>query len=127
MSLFSVILASPYIMITMKLFSTFIRTTLAASAATLIYTSTCEAKEIRPSAKAAHEVITRFAGEKLPVKLSLNLDKQDGRDVYVTTVTDGKLSISGSSPVALCRGFYKFMKDKGAAINSWSGNRFVMP
>lgn len=127
MSLFSVILASPYIMITMKLFSTFIRTVLAASAATIIYTSTCEAKENRPSAKAAREVITRFAGENLPVKLSLNLDKQDGRDVYVTTVTDGKLSISGSSPVALCRGFYKFMKDKGAAINSWSGNRFVMP
>ena len=79
------------------------------------------------SAKEAQQVIERFAGNKAPVELSLSLNKQDGCDVFETSVKDGKLNVKGSSGVALCRGFYDYVKSKGAGINSWSGNRIALP
>lgn len=75
----------------------------------------------------AEGVIRRFAGKKLPVSMSLSLDKQEGCDVYETLVKDGKLRIEGSSGVALCRGFYEYVKSMGAGISSWSGNRLEWP
>lgn len=75
------------------------------------------------STKQAEGVIQRFAGEKLPVKLSLSLDKQDGCNVFETSTKNGKLQIKGSSGVALCRGFYDYVKSNGKGISSWSGNR----
>lgn len=77
--------------------------------------------------KEAQQVIERFAGKTVPVKLSLSKDKQEGCDVFETTVRNGKLEIKGSSEVALCRGFYSYVKSKNAGINSWSGNRLALP
>ena len=65
---------------------------------------------------AATDVIKRFAGENIPVEVSVSLDKNDGRDVYETTVTDGRLTVKASSGVAACRGFYDFVKNNGAGI-----------
>ncbi|MEG0040030.1 MAG: alpha-N-acetylglucosaminidase N-terminal domain-containing protein, partial [Bacteroides sp.] len=79
------------------------------------------------SLKEAQQVIQRFAGEKLPVQLSLSLDKQEGCNVFETSVQDGVLQIKGSSGVALCRGFYDYVKNQGVGINSWSGNRLDWP
>ncbi len=79
------------------------------------------------SAKEAEKVIERFAGREVPVKLSLSLNKENGCDVYETSVRKGKLTVKGSSPVALCRGFYSYLKSQGAGINSWSGNRMELP
>lgn len=75
----------------------------------------------------ARGVIERFAGRELPVELSLNLRKDNGHDVYATTVADGKLIIEGSSEVALCRAFYDYVRDNGLGIASWSGNRLDWP
>ncbi len=79
------------------------------------------------SAKDAQEVIERFAGRNVPVELSLTLDKENGCDVYETSVEGGRLSIKGSSGVALCRGFYSYLKAQEAGICSWSGNRVELP
>lgn len=75
------------------------------------------------SAKEAEKVINRFAGQKLPVEISVSLDKQNGCDVFETSVKNGKLTIKGSSGVAVCRGFYEYVKKQGLGIASWSGNR----
>lgn len=77
--------------------------------------------------KQAGRVIQRFSGCELPVDLSLSLDKQDGCDAYETAVKGGKLYIKGSSEVALCRGFYDYVKSNGLGICSWSGNRLDWP
>ena len=77
--------------------------------------------------KQAEQVIQRFAGNKLPVHLSLSLDKQNGCDTYETSVEKGRLYIKGSSGVALCKGFYDYVKSKGAGISSWSGKRLEWP
>ena len=76
---------------------------------------------------AAADVIKRFAGENIPVEVSVSLDKNDGHDVYETTVTDGRLNVKASSGVAACRGFYDFVKNNGAGIASWTGNRLDWP
>lgn len=79
------------------------------------------------STKQAEGVIHRFAGKKLPVSFSLSLDKQDGCNVFETSAKNGKLQIKGSSGVALCRGFYDYVKANGAGISSWSGKRLEWP
>lgn len=75
----------------------------------------------------AREVIESFAGKDFPVSLSLGLDKEDGCDQFVYEVKNGKLHISGSSNVALCRGFYEYVKSQESGIFSWSGKRFDLP
>lgn len=77
--------------------------------------------------KEAQKVIERFAGKKVPVELSLSLDKQEGCDVFETSVNKGKLTVKGSSGVALCRGFYSYVKSQNAGLSSWSGNRLELP
>ncbi len=79
-------------------------------------------------AKEARRVIERFAdGRKLPVKVSVSLDTQNGCDVFETSVKNGKLYVNASSGVAACRGFYGYVKSQGAGISSWSGNRLELP
>ena len=79
------------------------------------------------SIREAREVIHRFAGE-FPAKLKLSfIDKENNCDVFETKVRNGELEIRGSSGVALCRGFYDFIKSNHAGISAWSGNRCIFP
>lgn len=79
------------------------------------------------SIREAREVIHRFAGE-FPAKLKLSfIDKENSCDVFETKVRNGELEIRGSSGVALCRGFYDFIKSNHAGISAWSGNRCIFP
>ena len=75
----------------------------------------------------AREVIENFAGKDVRVELSLSLDRQDGCDRFEYQVKDGVLHIDGSSNLALCRGFYDYVRSNGAGICSWSGNRIDLP
>ena len=83
----------------------------------------CSASEKSP----AESVIERFAGNDIPVEISLNLEKKNGNDVYTTEVSDGCLKIEASSPVAACRAFYSYLTDNGWGIDSWSGKRIDLP
>ncbi len=79
------------------------------------------------STKEARNVIERFAGKRLPVSLSLSLEKNDGCDSYEYSAAEGRLKLRGSSGVALCRAFYDYLKANQAGIASWSGNRCDLP
>lgn len=74
--------------------------------------------------KPAKDVINTFTGGDFPVRLSLSLDKVDGCDQFAYQVRNNILHIEASSNYALCKGFYQYVKDNGAGICSWSGNRF---
>ena len=71
----------------------------------------------------AEQVIKRFSDNKIPVELSLSLEAKEGRDVFESSVEKGVLKIKGSSGVALCRGFYDYVKESQKGIFSWSGKR----
>lgn len=75
-------------------------------------------------AKEVLQVIGRYAGgQRLPVEVSVSLDKQDGHDVFETSVKGGVLHINASSGVAASRAFYEYVKSRGAGIAAWSGHR----
>lgn len=108
---------------------------LAAAMTTAATAQTTLTKSQRKAGEAeATAVINRFMGPQpksgpaLKVKVQLTLPKTaDGRDSYVYSVKKNVLTIQASDGVAACRGFYDYVKSKGAGISSWSGNRFVMP
>ena len=52
---------------------------------------------------------------------------RDGGQRYVLSVQDGCLTVKGSSPVAICKGFYEYIFDQGYGIASWTGNRLQLP
>lgn len=84
----------------------------------------------KPKVEAAYEVIERISGQSgLPVKLVLkpNREKSEGSTYFQYKVDQGVLSVEGSSPVALCRGFYDFIKSNRSGIYSWSGNNVRFP
>ena len=61
------------------------------------------------------------------MELSLSMDKENGCDRFSYKVENGVLKLEGSSNVALCRAFYEYVRNSGAGINSWSGNRLDLP
>lgn len=84
--------------------------------------------ERRTAESAALSVINKFTAGKMPVKVECTLDKQPGgQDSYRYSMSGGVLTVKGSSGVALCRGFYDFVKSQNAGISTWSGSRFVKP
>lgn len=75
-------------------------------------------------------VIERVTGKSdLPVSFVLKANKGqlEGKTNFHYRVDDGVLKIEGSSPVALCHGFYDFVKSNRAGLYSWSGNNIRFP
>lgn len=71
----------------------------------------------------ARDVIARFAGEPVAQQLEISsLPDAQGCPVY--EIDGNGKTLRGSSGVAICKAFYMNAKGKGAAISSWSGNRF---
>lgn len=78
----------------------------------------------------SRNVIERVTGKSdLPISLVLkpNKGKLDGKTAFKYRVDHGVLKIEGSSPVALCRGFYDFVKSNRAGLYSWSGCNIRFP
>ncbi|MDY3090392.1 MAG: alpha-N-acetylglucosaminidase [Porphyromonas sp.] len=78
--------------------------------------------------RSARQVIERFAETReLPLRLDLGLESVEGCDVFETEVSGDSLIVRGSSPIALCRGFYDYIRRHGYGLSSWSGNRLNLP
>ena len=80
--------------------------------------------------QAAYDVLERTTNKTdLPIALALKKsDKVNTSGKYFDyKVLDGKLHIEASSPVALCRGFYDYVKTNNNGIYSWSGNNVRLP
>lgn len=78
----------------------------------------------------SRNVIQRTTGKSnLPISLVLKpgKGKLEGKTFFKYRVDHGVLKIEGNSPVALCRGFYDFVKSNHAGLYSWSGNNIRFP
>lgn len=85
-------------------------------------------EERKAAEEEAKRVIDEFTMGQMSVQLECSLDKQPGgQDSYSYSLANGILTVKASSGVALCRGFYDFVKRQGAGICTWSGKRFVKP
>ena len=80
------------------------------------------------SEAAARGVIERTLGY-FPKNLVLEVTGRDaeGRDYFSTEASRGRLTVRGSSPVAVCRGFYDYVKENGYGLATWSVNTIDLP
>ena len=80
-----------------------------------------------PEERAAYGVIKRTFGE-VPANVSLRYEgPSEGNDWYSLEVADGQLNVSGSSVVAICKGFHDYIQDNGYGSATWSGSRLELP
>lgn len=74
--------------------------------------------------KAAKDVLIRTIGEKKAALFEFKINKTSGvNDSYSVTSKNGRILVTGNSPVALCRGSYDFLRNACNSIISWSGNK----
>lgn len=72
------------------------------------------------------DLFERVCGRNtLPV--SVKLKKEKGETYFQYQVKDGILKLQGSDNVALCRGFYSYLKNNGMGMFTWSGNNISLP
>ncbi|MBQ7268762.1 MAG: alpha-N-acetylglucosaminidase C-terminal domain-containing protein [Bacteroidales bacterium] len=78
-------------------------------------------------ADAAKAVIERTFG-RFPSNVHFEIfSPGDSSLRYTTEVSGGVLTVRGSTPVAICRGFYDYVLRGGYGIASWTGNRLDLP
>lgn len=61
------------------------------------------------------------------IPISLELKKEGSNMYYEYSVVNGVLRLKGSDNVALCRGFYDYVKTHKLGMYSWSGNNIQLP
>ena len=77
----------------------------------------------------ANGVIKRFCGNSnINLVLKCISSSKQATDQFTYHVDNkGQLTVQGNTPVAICRGFYDYIRSNGYGINSWSGNRLNLP
>ena len=81
---------------------------------------------VDPALEAAQEVIARAVGNTDNIELAI-VDQVDGKDCYEVTAADGRLSIQGSSPVAICYAFNTYLHEACESQITWSGSHLQIP
>lgn len=78
-------------------------------------------------AQPAWQVINRkfgSCGKNVRLKLT---DCQDGKDYFSVKASKGMLTIEGSSQVALCYAFRRYMQEACGSMTTWGGSHVVLP
>lgn len=75
----------------------------------------------------ARDVLTRLIGRRADAFRLKLTPAADDSPWYQVTSRGGQVTIEGSSPVALSRGAYAYLKDTGLAALSWEGARADLP
>ena len=79
------------------------------------------------STESARDVLSRQLGGRA-AKFDLEwIPLEDGCEVYEMEVTDGRVKVSGSSGVAICRGVYSYLRESCSAMITWSGHHLDLP
>lgn len=73
----------------------------------------------------AQKVIERQIGNKVEKINFESIDPINGKESFEIIAKDGKLTLKGSSSVAICYGFYTYMKNACHSIKTWSGQHLA--
>ena len=76
---------------------------------------------------AARGVLKRFIGKRSDDFILKTIPKVDSKDVFEISAKNGKVTVAGSSGVAISRGTYEYLKETCNAIFSWEGSRIDLP
>lgn len=93
----------------------------------LLFCTVLSAKSEPSEVVAAKGVVTRCFGF-FPKNVEFKvIAKNADCDVYALSVTKGRLTVEGSSTVAICKGFHDYILSNGYGLVSWTGNRLDLP
>ena len=81
----------------------------------------------RTAVTSAREVLSRQLGERSAEFELTWIPSEDGREVYEIEATEGKVKVSGSSGVAICRAVYSYLRQCCNAMITWSGRHLELP
>jgi alpha-N-acetylglucosaminidase len=76
---------------------------------------------------AAQQVLTRLLGTRAASFDLQIVPSHDSLDAFEVTAKHGRVSIRGTSPVALVRGAYHYLRTAGDGMVTWSGTRITLP
>lgn len=77
--------------------------------------------------KAAREVISRQIGNRCEdIHLEI-VPSEKGKDVYEIQAENGQLTLKGSSSVALCHAFQKYLNKGCSSMKTWGGQHMQLP
>ena len=76
---------------------------------------------------AARQVLVRSIGQSNSSIFSFHYARNDNKDFYEINVNGDEVQIIGSSPTAMCRGAYDYLRNSCQSIISWSGNKINIP
>ncbi len=111
-----------------------------AAAFTLIFSAGCfkthsspnvrrmsDSTEQTMAVQSAQKLLHRLIGPKAMTITMIQTDKVDDCDMFEYHAENGRLTLAGSSGVAMCRGFYDYLKTGKMGVVSWSGIRIDIP
>ena len=75
----------------------------------------------------ARGVLTRFIGVRANDFVLRSIPKQGYLDVFEVSAHGGRVCVSGSSGVAICRGAYEYLKRECSCVFSWEGKTVKLP
>ncbi|GHV02290.1 alpha-N-acetylglucosaminidase [Bacteroidia bacterium] len=112
----------------MKRSSLFLIFLLTASGISLKAAPSAQARQASPGETAARGVIERTLGYS-PANIRIEIAGRDagGSDWFSTSVEKNILTVKGSTPVAVCHGFYDYVKSNGYGMVTWSDNNIKLP
>jgi len=76
---------------------------------------------------AAEAVLARQLGSRSAEFELQAIEPEQGREVYEVKASGGRVSIAGSSGVAICRGAYSYLRERCSAMITWSGRHLELP
>lgn len=77
--------------------------------------------------RAAQGVLQRTLGPKAAAFELKEVPRENGLDVFVVSAKDGKVSVAGSSGVAISRGAYEYIRRACRGLVTWEGSRLPLP
>jgi alpha-N-acetylglucosaminidase len=81
-----------------------------------------------PAAQRAWDVVHRTIGDRAEAfDLFLATPRKDGFDEFTVSANAGHVAVVGTSPVALCRGAYEYLKTACHIQVNWSESNLRMP
>lgn len=76
---------------------------------------------------AARGVLNRFVGSRANDFILQLIPKESGLDVYQVRAEKGRVYVSGSSGVTICRGAYDYLRKDCNCLFSWEGSSIHLP
>lgn len=91
------------------------------------WASACAQGDTTPEAAVRAVVGRVFPDLEARLLVELSESREASGDYFCQELEAGKLRVRGSSPIALCRGVYDFIRNNGYGIVHWSGDRLDLP